>query len=73
MAQIDTEFAGCRNRRKRTSGGMMMFDTHIFKSQSTDQDGSALSSGAAEYYGMVKGASQSIGLKGVAEAWSYIQ
>ena len=63
----DTDFAGCRKGRKSTSGGMMMLGTHVIKSWSTNQAVIALSSGEAEYYGMVKGASQAMGLKAMAE------
>ena len=45
----------------------MMLGTHVIKSWSTNQAVIALSSGEAEYYGMVKGASQSIGLRGIAD------
>ena len=62
----DTDFAGCRKGRKSTSGGMMMLGTHVIKSWSTNQAVVALSSGEAEYYGMVKGASQGMGLKAIA-------
>ena len=44
-----------------------MLGTHVLKSWSTNQAVIALSSGEAEYYGMVKGASQSIGLRGLAD------
>ena len=45
----------------------MMLGTHVIKSWSTNQATIALSSGEAEYYGMVKGASQSLGLRGIAD------
>ena len=44
----------------------MMLGTHVIKSWSTNQAVVALSSGEAEYYGMVKGASQGMGLKAIA-------
>ena len=43
-----------------------MLGTHVIKSWSTNQAVVALSSGEAEYYGMVKGASQGMGLKAIA-------
>ena len=43
----------------------MMHGTHVIKSWSTNQATIALSSGEAEYYGMVKGASQGMGLKAI--------
>ena len=62
---IDTDFAGCKKGRKSTSGGMMMHGTHVIKSWSTNQATIALSSGEAEYYGMVRGAGQGMGLKAI--------
>ena len=44
-----------------------MYGGHVIKSWSTNQATIALSSGEAEYYGMVKGASQALGLKAIAE------
>ena len=45
----------------------MMLGTHVTKSWNTNQVVIALSSGEAEYYGMVKGASQPIGPRGLAD------
>ena len=42
-----------------------MHGGHVIKSWSTNQATIALSSGEAEYYGMVKGASQAIGLRAI--------
>ena len=61
----DTDFAGCKKGRKSTSAGMMLHGSHLIKSWSTNQATIALSSGEAEYYGMVKGASQAMGLKAI--------
>ena len=44
-----------------------MHGGHVIKSWSTNQATIALSSGEAEYYGMVEGASQAMGLRAVAE------
>ena len=57
----DTDFGGCQKTRKSTSGGIIRHGKHIIKSWSTNQAVVALSSGEAEYYGMVKGASGAIG------------
>ena len=62
----DTDFAECKKGRKSTSGGMLLHGTHVIKSWSTNQATIALSSGEAEYYGMVKGASQAMGLRAIA-------
>ena len=59
----DTDFAGCRNERKSTSGGVIMFGSHCLKSWSLTQKLIALSSGEAEYYGLVKSGSQGIGIR----------
>jgi hypothetical protein len=59
----DTDFAGCVKTRKSTSGGVAMFGGHMVKSWSSTQAIVALSSGEAEYYGIVKGASIGLGLK----------
>ena len=53
----DTDFAGCLRTRKSTSGGVVMLGEHVVKTWSCTQSVIALSSGEAEYYGMVKGGS----------------
>lgn len=59
----DTDFAGCVQTRKSTSGGVIMFGSHMVKSWSSTQGVISLSSGEAEYYGLVKGAAQGLGVK----------
>jgi hypothetical protein len=59
----DTDFAGCMKTRKSTSGGVAMFGSHLIKTWCSTQAIVALSSGEAEYYGVVKGSSIGIGLK----------
>ena len=44
-----------------------MHGSHVIKSWSTNQAVIALSSGEAEYYGMVKGASVALGIKALSE------
>ena len=51
---VDTDYAGCRKTRKSTSGGIIRLGSHVVKTWSTTQSVIALSSGEAEYYGMVK-------------------
>ena len=58
----DTDYAGCKRTRKSTSGGVVMWGKHLIKSWSSTQTVVALSSGEAEYYGAVRGASQVLGL-----------
>ena len=62
---VDTDHAGCLETRKSTSGGVVMHGNHCIKTWSTTQPVIALSSGEAEYYGMVKGAGNAIGIVGV--------
>ena len=59
----DTDFAGCRDERKSTSGGVIMFGGHCLKSWSLTQKVIALSSGEAECYGFVKSGSKGLGVK----------
>jgi len=60
---VDTDFAGCLKTRKSTSGGVITIGDHVIKSWSNTQSVIALSSGEAEYYGMVKGASMALGIR----------
>ena len=59
----DSEYAGCHNTRKPTSGGIAMFGKCAIKTWSSTQNVVALSSGEAEYYGLVKAASHGIGTR----------
>jgi hypothetical protein len=63
----DTDSAGCSKTRKSTSGGLVTHGSHVIKSWSTNQAVIALSSGEAEYYGLVKGASVALGIKAISE------
>ncbi len=60
---VDTEFAGCRNSRKSTSGGVARMGINPVKTWSSNQAVVALSSGEAEYYGLVKGSSVGVGIR----------
>ena len=62
---VDTDHAGCLETRKSTSGGIAMHGSHNIKAWSSTQQVIALSSGEAEYYGMVKGAGNALGISGV--------
>ena len=59
-AIVDTDFAACRRTRKSTNGGYGMHGTHYIKSWATTQTVIAMSSGEEEYYGVVKGACESL-------------
>ena len=57
----DTDWAGCVRTRKSTSGGVMMLGRHCLKHWSATQSSVTLSSGEAEFHGLVKGAAASLG------------
>ena len=59
----DTDFAGCLDTRKSTSGGCAMMGTHLVKHWSSTQKVVTLSSGEAELAGIVKGSSEALGLR----------
>ena len=63
VAWTDSDFAGCKATRKSTGGGVMMLGNHLIKSWSLTQSVIALSSGEAEFYSLVKGASNALGLQ----------
>ena len=57
----DTDWAGCPRTRKSTSGGAIMIGSHTIRTYSSTQTLVSLSSGEAEYYGIVKGAAAGLG------------
>ncbi len=59
----DTDLAGCPRTRKSTSGGYVMFDQHALKHWSPTQASVALSSGEAEFAGVIRGAGQGLGFQ----------
>ena len=63
---VDTDFAGCIETRKSTSGGCIVVGSHLVKHWSSTQKTIALSSGEAELAGIVKGASEGMGLRSLA-------
>ena len=56
----DTDWAGCPKTRKSTSGGCVMLGSHAITHWSPTQAGVALSSGEAEFAGVVRGAGQGL-------------
>ena len=60
---VDADFAGCKRTRRSTSGGAVMWGEAIAKAWSTTQGIIALSSGKAEYYGIVNGTAMALGLR----------
>ncbi len=63
----DTDWAGCPRTRKSTSGGCLMVGRHLIKSWSSTQGPISLSSGEAEFYGVVKAASAALGYQALLE------
>ena len=61
----DTDYAGCRDTRKSTSGGLIRFGQHLIRGWSSTQKVIALSSGEAEYYGLVRGTAEAMGTKSI--------
>ena len=57
----DTDWAGCPVTRKSTSGGCVMLGRHCMKHWSSTQSSTALSSGGAEFGGVIRGAGQGLG------------
>ena len=57
----DTDWAGCTRTRKSTSGGVVMLGRHTIKHWSSTQPSVTLSSGEAEFYGVVRGSGQGLG------------
>ena len=52
---------GARKTRKSTSGGVILLGSHILKTYSSTQPTISLSSGEAEFYGVVKGSGAALG------------
>ena len=59
----DTDWAGCPRTRKSTSGGVLLLGQHILKTFSSTQLSVTLSSGVAEFYGVVKAIGVALGQK----------
>ncbi len=57
----DIDWAGRPKTRKSTSGGCLMLGRHTLKHWSSTQVGVSLSSGEAEFHGVVKGAGMGLG------------
>jgi len=59
----DTDWAGCPRTRKSTSGGCVLLGSHTIKHWSSTQTCVSLSSGEAEFNGVVKGAGMALGFQ----------
>ena len=64
---VDSDWAGCRESRKSSSGGALVWSGCCLKTWSTTQNVVALSSGEAEYYAALKGAREAMGMQAVCE------
>ena len=62
-AYVDSDWAGCRKSRKSTSGGIIYLGGVPVRAWSSNQNVIALSSGEAEYYAALKGASSALGFQ----------
>ena len=61
----DSDWAGCSKTRKSTSGGCIMFGTHLLHHWSSTQATIALSSAEAELNAIVKACSEGLGFQNV--------
>jgi len=64
---VDSDWAGCVRTRRSTSGGGIFWGNHCIRTWASTQASVALSSGEAEFYSMVKGASLAIGMRSLME------
>ena len=64
---VDSDWAGCWETRRSTSGGIATIGQHLIKHWSNTQATVALSSGEAELTAIVRGATQGLGLQAIAE------
>ncbi len=69
---VDSDWAGCKVSCKSTSGGSSMIGKHTIMTWSTTQGVTALSSGEAELYAMVKGSAITLGLISLAHDFGLV-
>ena len=68
---VDTDFAGCKETRRSTSGGVAMVGTGCIKHYSKTQTTIALSSGEAELSGIGAGIAQGLGIQSICRDLGY--
>ena len=64
---VDSVWAGDRQQRQSTSGGLVIVGGTVAKSWSRTQRGRSLSSAEAEYYASVTGAAEALAVQALAE------
>ena len=64
---VDSDWAGDRQQRKSTSGGLVIVGGIAVKSWSRTQRGQSLSSAEAEYYAIVTGVAEALAVQALAE------
>ena len=64
---VDGDYVGCRRTRRSTNGGVCFWGQHVVKTWASTQSVVALSSGEAEFYGVVRGACEGLGVAALAE------
>ncbi|MDA8582761.1 reverse transcriptase domain-containing protein [bacterium] len=65
----DSDWAGCKDSGKSTSGGAIFLGSHVIKTWSRSQKTVALSSGEAELIAMVKATAEGLGILSLAQDW----
>ena len=63
---VNTDFAGCGQTRRSTSGGTTLYNGHRVKHWSVTQSTISLSSGESKLHGILKGVSTALGMQLVA-------
>jgi hypothetical protein len=62
---VDSDWAGCKELRKSTSGGVLKVGRHVLRTWASTQPTTATSSGEAELIAMYEGATRGLGMKAV--------
>ena len=60
---VDSDWAGCRSTRKSTIGSIVYWGGGIIKTWSRTQGTVAISSGEAEFYAVIKGLAEKLGIQ----------
>ena len=63
VVHVDSDYAGCKTSRKSSCGGIVMSGKHVIKHWASTQVLVALSSGEAEFYALVKGICEGLGVR----------